>query len=233
MKNHVRKSKKRNLVLGLIILVLLSVQFVWPNNNNDNYLAYGDKVVEYGGIDELESMTEYGSGLWYSPYVKIYSIGGDNRIAEISNYPRAYKDTTPHIYEKDESFIVAEGDLNHNIEGGEFVHMDSRGQIFRIGEMAVHYKGDSLPGAFPLWIESENIPLTPNPGKHVFPVTGVPGPIRKLTEVGLKVGNVYMKVSDSALNTIKVTLNSGKIEFDRKAGAQDKQIIRIRYTREF
>lgn len=110
------------------------------------------------GIDDLKSMPEFQCGLWYSPYVKIYSIGGPNRIAEISTYPRAYKDTTPHVYTQDTPFIVSEGDLNDEVDG-ERVYRDSHDKMFRVGEEATHYAGDGLPSAFPLWIESEDLPV--------------------------------------------------------------------------
>jgi hypothetical protein len=42
-------------------------------------------------------------GLWYSPYLKIYSTGGDERIAEISTYPRAYRKTITEEYEDEET----------------------------------------------------------------------------------------------------------------------------------
>jgi hypothetical protein len=51
-------------------------------------------------------------GLWEDAYTRIYTIGGPNRIAEISNYPRAYRDTAAHVYSENVSFTVSEGDLN-------------------------------------------------------------------------------------------------------------------------
>jgi hypothetical protein len=42
-------------------------------------------------------------GLWYSPYLKIYSTGGDERIAEISTYPRAYRKTITEEYIDEET----------------------------------------------------------------------------------------------------------------------------------
>ena len=43
------------------------------------------------------------TGLWYSPYLKIYSTGGDERIAEISTYPRAYRKTITEEYVDEET----------------------------------------------------------------------------------------------------------------------------------
>ena len=46
-------------------------------------------------------------GLWHSPYIKLYSLGRTERCAEISTYPRAYKDTSPHRYTSDIPFVVS------------------------------------------------------------------------------------------------------------------------------
>lgn len=153
-------------------------------------------------LEDLESMPEFKCGLWYSPYVKIYSIGGRNRIAEISNYPRAYKDTTSHVYTEDTPFIVNGGDLNDEVEG-ERVHRDSQDNIFRVGEEAIHHKGDPLPGAFPRWLESEDLPFTADPEE-------VSREVAVHTKLGLPAGKVILT--------------------DKPA---DKQIIRIKYQRVF
>ncbi len=135
----------------------------------------GEKV---RNLKDLESMPEFKCGLWYSPYVKIYTIGGHNRIAEISNYPRAYKDTTSHVYTEDTLFIED-------------------------GEEKIHHKGDSLPGAFPLWIASEDIPFTADPEE----------------------------VSGEAVIHQKLGLPNGKVILADKL--TDKQVIRIKYQRVF
>lgn len=213
-----------------------------------------EKVIN---LEDLESMPEFKCGLWYSPYVKIYTIGGRNRIAEISNYPRAYKDTTRHVYTEDIPFTANDGDLNDDLIDGETeiiagdipegyleaikadgfidyqilnqkddwlydgedeyrvvdettvqkirsierVHRDSKDNIFRVGEEATHYIGDSLPGAFPRWIESEDIPFATDPEEASREAT-----IHK--KLGLPVG--------------EVTLTDNLF---------DKQIIRIKYQR--
>lgn len=184
------------------------------------------------GLDDLEGMPEFQVGLWYSPYVKIYSIGGANRIAEISTYPRAYKDLTPHVYTEDVSFIVTESDLNHRVDGERF-YRDSRGDLFSVGAEATHWTGDSLPGAFPLWLESEDLPFTPNPEEHVFPIDKVPGPILDLVEGGIKAGAVFVKLPEQALVAMREHLPTGRITQERKPQDLNKQIIRIRYQRRF
>ncbi len=184
------------------------------------------------GLDDLEDMPEYLVGLWYSPFCKIYHIGGRNRIAELSTYPRAYKDLTPHVYTEDVPFIVTESYLNHRVNGDRF-YRDSRGDLFSIGEEATHWIGDRLPGAFPLWLESEDLPFTPNPDEHVFPIDKVPRPILDLSEGGIKVGPVFVKLPEPALAAMREHLPTGKITRERKPQDSDKQIIRILYQRRF
>ena len=36
------------------------------------------------------------NGLWYSPYVRIFSVGGKTRVVEVSTYPRAYLTPDPN-----------------------------------------------------------------------------------------------------------------------------------------
>ena len=184
------------------------------------------------GLDELEEMPEHQVGIWYSPFVKVYHIGGRNRIAEISTYPRVYKDTTSHVYTENVSFTVTESDLNYE-EEGERYYRDSKENLYRLGEEATHWKGDPLPGAFPLWLESEELPFTPNPDEHVFPIDKVPGPIVDLSEGGIRVESVFVKIPEQALAAIREHLPSGKITQKRKPQDLDRQTIRVRYRRVF
>lgn len=184
------------------------------------------------GIDDLESMPEFKCGLWYSEYIKIYTIGESNRIAEVSNYPRAYKDTTPHVYTEDIPFIVTESDLNYEVDG-ERVYHDSKDKIFRVGEEATHYIDDPLPRAFPLWIESEDLPFTANPDKHIFSISDIPGPVVNLTEAGQKVGAVFVKLPEEAVANMRKELPTGEVTSERKPADKDKQVVRIKYQRVF
>jgi hypothetical protein len=141
-------------------------------------------------------MPELKNGLWKSPYVKVYSLEGPWRCAEISNYPRAYKDTTPHVYEKNTSFVVEEADLIDYlldekgevvIENGEPVRVYTDpvlDKTFRVGERAIHHKGEPLPGAFPLWLESEELPDPPlvDSKEYTFPIKELPQPVREISE---------------------------------------------------
>lgn len=183
-------------------------------------------------LDKLEDMYEYQVGLWYSPYVKIYSIGGKNRIAEISNHPRAYKDTTPHIYVKNTPFTVTKDDLNYEDENGSF-HQDSKEDLYRLGEKATHWKWDSLLGAFPLWIEDENLPFTSEDKEHTFHLDKVPGPIVNLSEGEIRVGSIFVKLPSQALTNMREHIPMGKIILKRKTQDTNKQVIRIKYQRVF
>ncbi len=157
-------------------------------------------------IEDLESMPEFKCGLWYSPYVKIYTIGWHNRIAEISNYPRAYKDTTSHVYTEDTTLIED-------------------------GKEVICHKGDPLPGAFPLWVERADIPFAPNLDEHIFPLSDVPSPIKSLSEAQQRVGDTFVGLP--TLTAMRGGLSTGKITLARKAGDSDKQVIRIKYQRVF
>ncbi len=217
--------KKRILIVFLINLVLVTLQFSRPTYTT---LGYVEGVRK---LDDLEDLPEFQVGLWYSPYVKIYSIGGHNRVAELSTYPRAYKDTDPHVYEKDEPFIVTKDDLNWD-DNGTPVYLDSRDKIFHIGDKAIHYTGESLPGAFPLWIESENIPyIIDKDNFHVFSLSTLPGQITNLVEGSLYVDGVFTKLDDATLESTKQDISSDKLTFLSEIGDSDKQIIRVRYQR--
>lgn len=182
------------------------------------------------GLDDLEDMPEYQCGAWRSSYVKIYSLGGQDRIAEISNYPRAYKDTDPHLYTEDVPFTVTKSDLFWPVDG-ELVYLDSKMKIFRVGEKATHWNGDDLPGLFPLWIESEELPFTPTLDKHVFPIDKLPGPIVDVTEIGVKAETKFIKIPEKILVNVRQKLSTGRITLERKPGDSGKQIIRIKYKR--
>lgn len=183
-------------------------------------------------LDNLEDMPEFKTGLWRGPFIKIFSIGGKNRIAEISNYPRAYKDTARHVYTEDIPFVVATSDYNHIDEDG-WSYRDFKGEIFSLGDPATHWKGEQLPGSFPMWLESEDLPFTPNPDYHVFPIDKLPGKKNKrtMTDVKIKNGNSFQRPDKHVHNAIKKHVFTDKIIRRRKSGDADKQIIRIKYKR--
>jgi len=115
------------------------------------------------------------NGLWYSPYVKIYSAGGRIRVAEISTYPRAYKDTVRHVYLEDQPiFKVTENDCNGADDDGKPIFQDVRGKNFYIGQRARILKGTPLPGAWPKWIASETLLGTLSKDEPVFDLSIIP-----------------------------------------------------------
>lgn len=110
------------------------------------------------GVSSLKELVEYDgyklqNGLWYDEYTRIFSLGGKFRVVEISNYPRVYRDTVSHVYTRDETFTVAEADLNYYDEKGARWYQDSKGKLFAIKTEATHWIGDPLPGEFPNWLE--------------------------------------------------------------------------------
>lgn len=100
----------------------------------------------------FEDTKAYQCGRWFNAYVKIYTLGGDQRIVDLSNYPRAYEDVERHCYTEDVEFIVGS---EHVDKKGEYV--DSKSNVFKIGDIATHWIGDLLPGAYPKWIPSEGL----------------------------------------------------------------------------
>lgn len=181
------------------------------------------EVISYKGFT-LEN------GLWYTPYgadvayIRIFSIGGANRIAEISNYPRAYRDTVAHVYAVDTSFTVIRDNYN---TAADDAYYDSVTDIYyHIGDKATHYAGDSLPGAFPRWIEYGTLqPVTYNSAK--FPLDAVPKPI-DLQTISLLKNSV---LTDKDINTYKAQVEADFFELSQSISS-DRQIVYFHYKRE-
>ena len=172
------------------------------------------------------------NGLWYSQYLKIYTLGGTSRVAELSTYPRAYKDTDPHVYTEDVPFIVTEEDVN--TEDGEY--RDGKGELHKVGSQAIHYAGDDLPGGFPLWLESETLPVPPMGGKpHEFLLVleAILGQLVKvhLEEVYIKKDDQWVELDTPSINRFRGELVRGMLSLPRKTGDSDRQIILIKYKR--
>ncbi|GAI83165.1 unnamed protein product, partial [marine sediment metagenome] len=90
-----------------------------------------------------------------------------------------------------------------------------------------------LPGAFPLWLESEELPFTADLKEHVFPIDKIPKPIKSLSEAQQKVGAAFVKLPEPAVTHMKAELPTGKVTLAHKPADSDKQIIRIKYRRLF
>lgn len=185
------------------------------------------------GLDDLEKTPMYKVGLWYSSYVKIYSIGGHNRVAELSSYPRAYQDNTPHIYTDNKSFTVKESDLNNQdrFTGNRFF-IDTKENAFLVGERATHWKGDPLPGAFPLWLADEGLEWMPDRWNHVFPIDKMPRPINSIRDAVRKQRTgEFVHLSMAELESLKRDAQGNQITIARVDGDEDKQVLRIQYQR--
>jgi hypothetical protein len=113
------------------------------------------------------------NGLWYDQHTRIYSVGGKNRVVEIANFPRAYKDTAQHVYTSDVKFRVEEADLNYYDENRNRFYQDSKGVLIGLGKQATHYIGESLPGAFPMWLEYPTIQPISNSASLTFDITNL------------------------------------------------------------
>lgn len=183
-------------------------------------------------------------GVWYSPTMKIYALTGNEYVAEISTYPRAYRDTTPHVYDRDTEFTVTQDDLNvpydaatmqrigPAIAAGKFVYLDGHNYAWLTGEKAKHYAGESLPGAFPVWIESELLPTGVVKSEHEFPLNldallGELAAVRVL-EIGKSTGVYLDKVK---VNEVTRNLSSGKVVVTRELHDDDRQVLYVRYLR--
>ena len=104
-------------------------------------------------------------GIWYNPYVRIYSLGVTERLAEISCSPRVKRDRARHVYEQDEFFEV----LPEHVELPDNVFRQADGKEKGVGETA-NRKGTLLPGALPRWIPEEVQPEVPDASEYVYPI---------------------------------------------------------------
>lgn len=187
-----------------------------PPDTDAPSVSFTPIVVVKNGVPVLTKYDNYvlQSGLWYDEYTRIYTVGGKNRVIEISNYPRAYKDTALHVYTVDTNFRVAEADLNYYDEKGGRWYQDSKGGITKLGQWATHYAGESLPGAFPTWLEYTSLQPVSKDGTFVniqniisdiYPKSGVllasDGKMVSLTgkEVNVMIASMASKANDIAI----------------------------------
>ena len=184
---------------------------------------------------------------WFSPYIKVYSLGGVSRCAEISTYPRAYKDTEKHIYTVDTPFVVTQDDYNfqglypnskyhlaqhkfidhglehtwygfadetekfyspHEIPQEDLLHeegyQDTHFGLHKIGEITYHFTGESLPGAFPLWLESDTLPFTPEREDLLtFFCDGLPYPMASVSKAEVNKGDGWNEIPLNILKNIR------------------------------
>lgn len=154
-------------------------------------------------------------GLWYDRHTRIFTVGGPQRIAEISNHPRVYEDKTYHIYEIETPFTVTERDLIEIPEerGGGRGYYDRReDRYYRLGEAATHHKDDSLPGGFPKWLEHVTPQPVTRPTALTFPLTAAPRPIELLSASLLDdVAGGLTELTGVALEELKSQLGGDEV----------------------
>ena len=163
-------------------------------------------------------------GLWKDEYTRVFSLEGTGRVAEISNYPRVYRDTARHVYTEDTPFTVGKHDCN-TIDGRYFDYINET--LHNIGEEAIHHKGEPLPGAFPRWIEHE----TPQPitdiGRQVFGMTKVPK-LKDAHAISLKNDT---QLVDQDVKSFEAAVKGSEVVVAH-SGAVKRRIMYIHYDRE-
>jgi len=204
--NTTRMFHKRWFRLGSIILllvILIGILGIFPTVSilgSNKYLSLSSNQI---GVSASEIPIEWwldsslNNGLWYEDvndpifvedyrvsFMKIYSLSGTLRVMEVSTYPRAYKDTSTHMYTEDTPFTVTQDDCTWYYDDSwmlvgteqplaywDLVYLDLHNYVWKAGDTAYHYIGEPLPGIFPDWIESEYLPLPSwvDSKKSVFP----------------------------------------------------------------
>ena len=272
------KNKKRNWFyfggISLIIITIISVVMIpiMSISAQPNYLSISLNQIQLNYPANWYDNSQLTNGLWYSDinapiiidgkevsFMKIYSLGGTTRVMELSTYPRAYKDTSPHVYTVNTPFVVTEDDYNeyynsetanvgvyevrNDIEDGTFCYINMYGgmEVRLAGETATHFVGEPLPGSFPLWVESETLstPKWVDNKESVFPMVfqAIKG---ELVNVTLYEG-VYRQSTDinwtlipaSLFNTYKTVFTSAtsEIRVNKITKNKDRTILRIVYDR--
>ena len=183
------------------------------------------------GVSSLKELTEYDGykleyGLWYDEYTRIYSIGGKFRVVEISNYPRVYRDTIAHVYDKDVVFTVVEADLNYYDEKGARFYQDSQEKLFKLGEKATHFAGEGLPGEFPSWLEYTTLQTV----KSGFNIDKLVSDVYFKSGMLLSESGSVTSLSGKEVNAMISTLNakSANITVSKVSGRQLLYIFLVR-----
>lgn len=258
------------LVLALILTLTITLQEANPSVTGNKILAMGLSTTDIfaNPLQQMPPDEDLINGLWYEDinnpiyideyrvsFMKIYSLGGGFRVMELSTYPRAYKDTSPHIYEVDTPFIVTTSDLNYTyvwwpdssrpyregVEDGTEVYLDTRDDIYLLGETAYHWTGDPLPGEFPLWVESEALP-TPkwvDSKTSIFPLvfSAVKG---ELTSVDFYEGTYredtdteWTAIPQDMMDTLYTMFVASDVEIkvNKITKNKDRTIVRIFYLK--
>jgi hypothetical protein len=198
-------------------------------------------------------------------FMKIYSGFKDyngkslpnKRVMELSSYPRAYIDKEPHVYTVDTPFVVTQDDLNdyynikyaldggykyrEDIPEGTNVFVDFIRLVFQIGETATHYAGESLPGCFPMWLESETLPTPPWVDNKNTVLPMVYGAVKGQLVTTAVLEAVYKQQGDTSwtplpaqmLETSKTAVSDAttEIRINKITQNKDRTILRILYDK--
>jgi hypothetical protein len=183
------------------------------------------------GVSSLKELVEYDgyklqTGLWYDEYTRIFSIGGKFRVVEISNYPRVYRDTAAHVYEKDVVFTVMEADLNYYDEKGVRFYQSSQQRLWKLGEKATHFVGEPLPGEFPSWLEY----TTSQPVKTGFNVNNLVSDVYFKSAIVLKENGTMTSLTNKEVIAMASSLDSKSVSLvvEKGVGRQLLYIFLVR-----
>ena len=258
MKGMMQFYKSKSFRIGVIILTVFALSLYTME------AIWGVKVkaspsimsVSLSSNPSMPAESELTNGLWYQDinnpifvggyqvsFMKIYSIGGTSRVMELSTYPRAYKDTDPHVYTEDTPFTVTEEDLNYYDENDERWYQDILGNLTPLGGTALHYAGEGLPGAFPLWLESETLPVPSwvDRKNSVFPMVyqAIKGELVTVTihEIQYKdvttANPVWQPLPENLLTQFQSVFTdaTNEIRVTKLIKNKDKFILRVLYDR--
>lgn len=204
--------------------ILFTLTFLLPSGVSASVSSFlgisVDKTVSYqihiDGTSEVPKFIEFNgyvleNGIWYDPYTRVFSVGGDKRVVEVSNYPRAYKDTIAHVYEKDKKFEVTEDDLTDHDAEGIRCYWDRRlEKAFYLKDTATHYAGEPLPGCFPRWLQYDTIQPVTKEG--IISLVKVPSPFTITSQVKSLDDKTAVKTEDSTVSKDKeLTVSEGAL----------------------
>lgn len=246
-KKHTKKSSPHGRTKWGIILAVLAVLAIVPI-----VIASQTSIA----LAAMPTDSELTNGLWYSDvdnpiilngqtvsFMKIYTLGGPRRVMELSTYPRAYKDTSPHVYTQETAFTVTLDNLNYENEKGSWYRDETTNQLYALGSTAYHHVGDPLPGSFPLWVATETLatPRWVDNKDIVLPMVfrAVKGELVSITILDGayrdSATTTWTAIPPTLLNTFKTAFASAttEIRVTKIVKNKNRMIIRLLYDRIF
>ena len=163
-----------------------------------------------------DSFKDY-RGLWYSPYMTIYSIGGFDRIMELSTYPRAERRTVIKT-------VIADG-----TEPKEY---DEEGEVIEY-----YREGEEISWPETTWVEIDSDLIT-SADVHRF-LLEAEALIGELCWVEIEEafisgrGGNWREVDPETVQKWIDRLSEGAIDVTKRTQDPDKVLLRIRYRRLF